>query len=288
MKNGSVTALVPAYESAEFIQKTLDSLSEQTREDFRVVISVDLSEDDTYAVCQAHRNRDARFSVFRQKHRMGYVGNCNFLLSQTNSDYVLFAFHDDRLAPDYIEKLSRVLDDRQNVIMAYSDLLLTYVNGTSEVCTYPEMDRLQDRVQRGLLLVRQKGLWWVPNRGMFRLRRARDIRGLKAHAAGEFSADLPWLFHMSLLGEFARVPETLCFKYYMPGSITRTWKRTRKQYYAVYAACLRELGDSCLSLSEKAHIVLFMVPRLAKLRIGSFLESARASGIERDRSIDNK
>ena len=31
---------------------------------------------------------------------------------------------------------------------------------------------------------------------------------------GEYSADLPWLLHMSLLGEFVRVPEVLCYKFY--------------------------------------------------------------------------
>lgn len=272
MNIGSSTALVPAYQSAAFIQKTLDSLSAQTRENFRVVISVDQCEDDTYAICQAHCERDSRFSVFRQEQRRGYVGNCNFLLGQADSDYVFFAFHDDLLAPDYAAKLCRVLDARPDVLMAYSDLLLTYVNGAEETCTYPEMDGLKDPVERGALVLRQQGLWWVPNRGIFRLARARDIGGLKVHDAGEFSADFPWLFHMSLLGEFARVQEVLCFKYYMPGSITRSWKRTQRQYYALYSACLRELALSDLSAGAKARIRLMMAPKMIKLWIRSLME----------------
>lgn len=41
-----VTALVPVYQSAEFIQKTLDSLSAQTRDNFNVIVSVDLCDDE--------------------------------------------------------------------------------------------------------------------------------------------------------------------------------------------------------------------------------------------------
>ena len=44
MNTGSITALVPAYQSAKFIQKTLNSLSGQTRNDFKVVISVRLED----------------------------------------------------------------------------------------------------------------------------------------------------------------------------------------------------------------------------------------------------
>ena len=46
-----VTALVPAYQAADFIQKTLDSLSRQKYDDFRVIISVDLCNDKTYEIC---------------------------------------------------------------------------------------------------------------------------------------------------------------------------------------------------------------------------------------------
>lgn len=288
MINGSVTALVPAYQSAEFVQKTLDSLSAQTRENFRVVISVDRCEDDTYAICRAHCERDARFSVFRQEQRMGYVGNCNFLLDQADSDYVFFAFHDDQLAPDYTARLCRVLDERPGVLMAYSDLLLTYVNGAQETCTYPEMDGLEDPVARGSLVLRQQGAWWVPNRGIFRLARARAIGGLKAHGAGEFSADFPWLFHMSLLGEFARVPEVLCFKFYMPGSITRNWQRTPRQFYAVYSACLGELARSGLSAGNKARLRLLLAPRMIKLWIRGLKEKVPSNDSTGDRLVGEK
>jgi len=57
---------------------------------------------------------------------------------------------------------------------------------------------------------------------------------------------------MSLLGQFARVPETLCFKNYMPGSLSRSWSFTLKQKYEVRAACMRELWNSDLSTREKA------------------------------------
>jgi glycosyltransferase involved in cell wall biosynthesis len=267
-----VTALLPAYNSARFIQSTLDSLSAQTRENFDVIISVDSCDDYTYAICRAHAVRDARFSVFKQEARLGYVGNCNFLLDQADADYVFFAFHDDLVGPQYVAKLCSVLDRSPNVIMSYSDVQLTKISGDTEICVYPEMDGIAGRVKRGNLMLWRVGFWWVPNRGVFRLREARKINGLKKHAAGDYSVDLPWLFHMSLLGGFARVPETLCFKFYQIGSMTRLWERSRFEHYALFMACMRELWHSHLSLREKLQIALPFLPGLAKLRVTSLLE----------------
>lgn len=265
-KPTKVTALVPAYQAAGFIQDTLDSLSAQTHANFDVIVSVDLCDDDTHAVCLRHSARDPRFRVIRQEQRLGYVGNCNYLLGQADADHVLFAFHDDILAPTYLEKLCHVLDTRPEAVLSYSDVLVTAVDGSSELCAYSELDGLSVPAQRGLKVLKRLGMWWVPNRGVFRLRAAERIRGLKAHDAGEFSVDWPWLFHMSLLGEFARVPETLCHKFYKPGSLSRNWEFSQLQHYEVSAACMRELWASGLSSDEKLELSAPLLKSMTKTR----------------------
>lgn len=249
--SSSVAALLPAWQSAAFIQSTLDCLSAQTHGNLKVIVSVDLCDDDTLAICHAHAARDPRFQVVRQERRLGYVGNCNFLLDQAEADYVLFAFHDDILAPEYVARLSAVLDARPEVVVSYSDVQLTHVDGQQEHWEFSELEGVREPVRRGMIMLQGNNKWWVPNRGVFRLNEARRINGLKTHGAGEFSADWPWLFHMSLLGEFARVPQTLCYKFYKPGSLSRNWEFSKRQYFEVGAAIMRELWNSGLSSEEK-------------------------------------
>lgn len=278
-KQTKVTALVPAYQAAEFIQQTLDSLSSQTRDNFDVIVSVDLCDDDTHAICLEHGARDPRFRVIRQEQRLGYVGNCNYLLGQAEADYVLFAFHDDILEPAYVEKLCGILDARPDVVMSFSDLLLTTVGGATEQVTYTGLEGVRDRVERGLKMLERPTNWWVPNRGIFRLRQARRIQGLKTHGAGEFSADWPWLFHMSFLGEFARVPETLCHKFYKPGSLSKTWAFSKVQEYEVSAACMREIWISELSTDEKLRLAVPLTRALT--RAGRRIRTSDASIVKR-------
>lgn len=249
--SSSVTALVPAYQAADFIQPTLDSLSAQTHTELRVVVSVDACDDDTLAICQRHAQRDPRMRVVQQSSRLGWVGNSNFLLRQAPTDYALFAFHDDILAHNYIEKLAQALDSNTQAVVAYSDVLLTDAKGKQEYWTYDVLEGQTLAVNRAARVMERRGYWWVPNRGVFRMAMARQARGLKTHGAGEFSADWPWLFHLALLGTFVRVPELLCHKFYKPGSLSRSWAFSPAQNYEAHAACMRELWNSSLGTREK-------------------------------------
>jgi|SRR5579872_3818447 len=259
-----VEALLPAWRAAEFIQGTLDSLSAQTHADFSVCVSVDLGDDDTHAICQRHAKRDGRFRVVRQPQRLGYAGNCNFLLAEARAEYVLFAFHDDLLAPTYLEALGAALDGAPQAVLAYSDLELTRLDGRRELCVYTALEGAASRIDRGYRVATAQGHWWVPNRGVFRLAPALTIGGVKLHGAGEFSADWPWLFRLSLLGEFVRVPQTLCFKYYKPGSLSRGWAFSPEQHFEVGASILRELWTSDLNSREKLSLAIPLTNRLVE------------------------
>lgn len=263
--------LLPAYEAAGFIQATLDSISAQTSPNIEVVVSVDLCEDATFDICMAHAARDRRFRVVKQGARLGYVGNCNFLLGQARADFALFAFHDDLIAPDYVEKLAAALVTHPTAALSYSDMDITYVNGAREHWEFTALVGLTSRTERGLKMLARIPGWWVPNRGMFRMSAARRVNGLKTHDAGEYAPDWPWLFHLSLTGEFVRVPETLCFKYYKPRSLSLGWEKTPAQLYAVSVACMREIWTSDLTSSEKVTLAMPLMTWLVQNRPQNYL-----------------
>lgn len=254
-----VSVLLPAYEAETFIRETLDSLRAQTYDNFRVLISVDLCEDDTYGVCREYAESDDRFVVFRQTERQNYVGNCNFLLEKATGRYAMFAFHDDLLAPEYIERLAAELDAHEEAVMSFSDLTLTEMNGEEGHYAFAALEGVADPVTRGKAMLKRTENWWVPNRGLFRIEPVRRIGGLKIHDGGQFSVDWPWLFHMSLLGEFRRVPQTLCFKRYLGGSLSRSWSFTEAQWRDAAASCMRELYNAELPAADKFRLNRLML-----------------------------
>lgn len=258
----ALSVLVPAFNAASFVQDTLDSITRQTYANFRAWVSVDPSADDTAAICREHARRDPRFEVICPPTRLGWVGNSNALLRLADSAYAVFAFHDDVLLPTYFEKLVGALDAHPEAAVAFSDATVTHVDGRQQHWVYSELDGIGDPVARGMRLLNRTGQWWVPNRGVFRTTFAQWAGGLKVHDSGEFSADLPWLFHLSLYGPFVRVAETLCLKFYKEGSLSRSWRRSDKATYDVLASCMRELWNSRAEPGVKLQLANALLPCL--------------------------
>jgi len=304
----SVVALVPAWNAAGFILDTLESLARQTHGNLRVIVSVDLSPDDTVAVCEAFAAKDPRFRVLRQTERQGWAGNTNALLREARGDYAFFAFHDDWLEPTYVSELVAALEADPGSAVAFSDLEITHLDGRVEVGVLEGIHAEGDLERRLEVLLAWDRPWWIPGRGLFRLDMARRIGGIQCFLAGEFSADFPWLIHLALHGAFLRVPQVLCHKRYMAGSLTRTWASSDSRCLAVTLSMVREGVRAELPPEARAralpHLVAFtlahllvmterglwdpphyerqLVPLRQEPFPASFREACRAVGLEPD------
>lgn len=251
-----VVALVPAWSAEAFIAGTLDALEAQTHPNLEILISDDASPDETAAICERYAARDGRFRIIRQAANLGWTGNVNFLLREAQGDYLFFAFHDDLPAPDYVEKCVARLEANPAAIIAFSDIALVQRDGSTEEHAYERLDGVSSRLERARRVAGRRGHWWIPNRGVFRAPAAAAIGGLRRHMAGEFSADLPWLLYMSLLGEFVRIPEILVTKIYQEQSLSRQWKFGVWPWFAVALSGAGSVWRSDIRGHEKALLMV--------------------------------
>lgn len=97
-----LTVLLPTYNRAGSLPRTIESVLAQTRSDFELLISDNASEDNTEAVCRQYVQRDARVRYFRQPRNLGPIGNFNWLLAQPETEFVLMLADDDWLDADYL------------------------------------------------------------------------------------------------------------------------------------------------------------------------------------------
>jgi glycosyltransferase involved in cell wall biosynthesis len=213
---------MPAHNGETFINETLASLAAQTYPNLDILISDDASSDRTAAICERYASVDPRFRVIRQRRRHGWIGNVNILLDHARGDFCFFAFHDDPLQPAYVARLVDALQARPSAVLAFADMRVG-----DHVESYGELDGISDRLERARRIIRRRGKWWIPNRGLFRLEAARSIGGMRRHLAGEYQADHPWLLRLALLGEFTRVAEPLSCKVYRDDTVSAKWDRKR-------------------------------------------------------------
>jgi glycosyltransferase involved in cell wall biosynthesis len=259
----SIIACVPAWNAEDFIERTLNSLAAQTYPNFQVLISVDSSTDSTVDLCTRFAATDERFKVITQSRRLGWIGNVNELLQRADARYCVFAFHDDVLEPTFLSELAAALQANPAAVLAFSDVDRTYLDGSMDVVSY--CNPYSDPLARTQSILRMEGEWWVPHRGLFHTSIGKKIGGLRKHLAGEFSADQPWLVHLSLYGAFVRVPKVLCHKHFVKSSLSLSWKNGPWHSRALGLACARE-------------VLRAKVPLLLKLRIFFVFLSYRLRG----------
>lgn len=251
-----VVALVPAWNAASFIQRTLDALSAQTYPQLRMLVSVDLSTDATVEICRRHAALDSRVRVICQRQRLGFVGNTSALLREARGDYFFWAWHDDVVLPDYVSRLVPVMESSPAIASAFTDIELHRLDGRVATLTYTELEGVTDPVERAKRVLWIPENWWLPHRGLFRPDNARRIGGFKRHWGGDYKSDWPWAVHMAILGEHVRVPDVLCRKFIKVTSLSASWQRNRRANLAATMSCAREVRRSNLPIRAKARLHL--------------------------------
>lgn len=261
-----VTALVPCYNSAAFITRTLDSLAAQSWPNLEIVIGEDCSTDETLEIVSAFAAGRSDTRVLHRAENLGWLRNANDLMASATGELLFFAFHDDVVEPTYVERLVEALKNNPRAVLAYTDVEVFQPEGPGEVVVFDAIDGRRSTLGRGFVMGGRPPGWWVPNRGLFRSWAFRAAGGIKPHAEGEFSADWTWLLHLSLLGDFVRVPETLCRKYYQKNSITRGWAFSPAQHRALRHAGVREVWKSGLDPVRRAVLTAYIGLNPQRLR----------------------
>lgn len=246
-----VTALVPTYNGAAFIERTLESLAAQTWPNLEILIGDDCSTDTTLEIVMAFAAGRHDTRVVSRPANLGWLGNTNDLMSRAAGEFMFFAFHDDVIASTYVARLAGALLERQDAVLAFSDMTLTEVDGAERDLAFDDLSATTSVTGRGLMMARRPANWWVPNRGVFRASAYRKVGGIHPNASGEFSADWTWLLHLALLGSFVHVPETLCHKFLTRGSLSKTWPHVAKQRADLLRAGLNEVGHSSIGFFPK-------------------------------------
>ena len=76
-----LTIGVPVFNGEKTISRCIDSLLNQTFDDFKLIISDNASTDSTRKICEDYAKKDSRIRYIKQKKNIGLVPNWNFILN---------------------------------------------------------------------------------------------------------------------------------------------------------------------------------------------------------------
>ncbi len=109
MADPLVSVCIPAYNSANFIEQTLNSISAQTYREMEILVGDNCSTDTTGAIIDRLRQADGRIIHVKHDSNLGYVGNLNKLLELSQGEYVAFYHSDDVYEPTMVQREVQVL-----------------------------------------------------------------------------------------------------------------------------------------------------------------------------------
>ena len=256
-----VTALLPAYNGSAFIEETLHSIANQSYSNLVVLISVDVSDDDTAKRCKLFALSDQRFTVVCQTQRLGWVRNSNELLRLAQSDLCFFIGHDDLIDKEYISSLVTAFAKNDKASIAYSDMTYFPSENQEDLVACRGLDGVSDPLTRGGLVLSWDPGWWASYRGLFRLDIARAGRPLRSHLMGEYAADWPFLMYFALRGECIRVRQALYRKRIHSTSLSRNWSSGPLQHMGVSLSCAQVILESDLKNRTSALLLIILAGR---------------------------
>lgn len=111
------SVIVPAYNSAGFISKCIESVLGQSCPEFELILVDDGSSDNTLAICQAYAAKDCRIKVLH-KENGGHTSARNEGLKISSGEYIAFLDSDDWLALQTLELCQKeILNSKSDIVV---------------------------------------------------------------------------------------------------------------------------------------------------------------------------
>ncbi|RZJ46177.1 MAG: glycosyltransferase family 2 protein, partial [Flavobacterium sp.] len=253
--NPKFSIVVPIFNVEEYIVECLESIVEQTFDDFEVILVDDCSTDNSIQIIeQAGCLSDKRFSLIRNRINGGLSVARNEGLLLAKGEYVLFLDSDDKIAPVTLQKCFDVIEKFNPDIVVF-DFILFYPDRT----TKERNDNLRSELtgqELAIATIKNSVLVAALNK-VFR-------RELIISTNFKFPIGL-WFEDVSTIKLFAKansvykINEGLYLYRQRSGSITKTFSLKLLDRYTAYRDVYKELSHvSYEGVYEKYFLIFFI------------------------------
>ena len=133
MNSPLVSIIVPVYNTEKFVDKCLNSISNQIYKNLEIIIVNDGSTDNSFSICEKHKNIDSRIKILNQKNQ-GLSAARNAALKIASGEFISFIDSDDFIEPDFIStNLNTIIKNNSSLsICCFYNLFDTSDKATPE------------------------------------------------------------------------------------------------------------------------------------------------------------
>ena len=106
-----VSIIMPVYNGADYLAESIESILNQTFDDFELICVDDGSKDDSLEILKEFANKDSRIRVYHQENRGGGAAR-NLALKKSEGNYLYCMDADDIIEPEALEELYGICDEK--------------------------------------------------------------------------------------------------------------------------------------------------------------------------------
>lgn len=124
--------IVPVYNVEKEIRKCLDSIKNQTYEDFEVLCVDDCGKDSSMDIVREYAQKDNRFKILTHEHNRGVSAARNTGLDNASGEYTMFVDSDDWLETNALEVIKDNFDKSKSEVIVFN-IYNCYPDGKKEI-----------------------------------------------------------------------------------------------------------------------------------------------------------
>ena len=126
-----ISVILPVYNDEKFISETIESILNQTFQNFELIIINDGSNDSTNSIINS--KKDNRIKLINNKKNQGIAYSLNRGLDMASADFIARIDSNDVALPTRLEKQYKFLIDNPNVGLVTSPVIEEYQDGSERI-----------------------------------------------------------------------------------------------------------------------------------------------------------
>ena len=199
---------MPVYNGERWLRQSVNTLLEQTRRDFVLVITDNASTDATETICRELAATDSRIHYHRNETNFGVFRNYNRAFELTKSTYFKWASSNDLCAPEFLDRCIAALESIPAAVLAYPSTIL-FSDDPARGESYAFDPDVQDadpvvRFRRVIAEIRLNNAF----NGVYR---ADALRGTSLNGL-YMGSDIALMAELALKGTLVKLPQPLFFR----------------------------------------------------------------------------
>ncbi len=141
-KRINLSVIVPNYNHSEFLPECINSVLDQSFQDFELIIVDDCSTDNSVTIIKKYQFQHSKIKLFENEHNLGVAKSVNKGFELSQGRFVCFVAADNLVLPEYFKKSIGLLNKNPSLGLCVS--YLSIFQNKKPYIHYTKMDKVSD------------------------------------------------------------------------------------------------------------------------------------------------